>query len=259
MLVVEGSFTNEYKKQQVRLSVSADYFYNNATPGVSEANVTISDGSTVYELVENPAGSGIYETIDSIAGEPGKTYTLDIHLKEVINNTTHYHASGEMLQGIEIDSLVAIIFENPVYMEGFDMDSMLIYTIAIGQDPSEINNYYQLNLYDNGVLINDSIDEVYVTDDKEGINGEYMHPFFFFQQFDEGDTVQLEIISVEREYFDFVNTTQQLADLSFDPFDMSGPPANSTGNIKGAEAIGFFKVAFVSIGTAIAQPDEEGE
>src|SRR3989304_3816069 len=113
MLVVEGSFTNEFKKHQLKLSLSADYFYNKPTPKVSGAEVTISDGTNVLELIENPVGSGVYETADSVAGEPGRTYTLDINLNEPVNNTMHYYANGNLIQGIDIDSMVAYIYENP--------------------------------------------------------------------------------------------------------------------------------------------------
>ncbi len=254
MLVVEGSFTNEFKKHQVKLSLSADYFYNKPTPKVADAIVTISDGTHVYELSENPAGSGIYETLDSVAGEPWKTYTLDIRLREPVNQTTHYYASGEIIPGIKLDSLIALIYENPVYYSGAeDMDSLLIIIIALGQEPPGIKNYYQLDLYDNHTLINDTIDEVVVVDDREGMNGEYANSFFFFKQFDAGDTVRFDIISVEKSYFDFITGIQNIANLSFDPFNMSGPPANAVGNIRGAEAIGFFRLGYVSKQSAIAQ------
>ena len=253
MLVVEGSFTNEYKKQQVKLSLSEDYFYNKLTPKVSGATVTVSDGTGIFGFTENPAGSGIYETDDSVAGEPGKTYTLNIDLKEPVNNTTHYYASGRLIPGITLDSVVAYIYRNPIYNSFSDQDSLLTIIVAFGQDPPQTENYYELNLYDNHTLINDTIDKVSVVDDKEGFNGQYVNSFIFFKQFDPGDTVGFEIISIGKDYYDFVNSTKDLADQSFDPFDMSGPPANAVGNIEGADAIGFFSVGYVSKGTAVAQ------
>ena len=260
MLVVEGSFTNEFKKHQVKLSLSADYFYNQPTPKVSNASVSLSDGLNVYEYVENPSGSGIYETIDEVAGETNKTYTLDIQLSEPVNQETHYYATGKIIPGMEIDSLIASIYENPIYYSGSeDMDSLLIIMIAIGREPADIHNYYMLNLYDNQALINDTIDEAVIIDDKEGINGEYVNSFFFFEQFDPGDTVQFEIISVEESYYDFITGVQNIANLSFDPFNMSGPPANASSNIQGSEAIGFFRFGYVSKSTAIAHFLEEDQ
>ena len=257
MLVVEGSFTNEYKKQQVQLSLSEDYFYNKPTPRVTGAIVTVSDGTDIFEFTENPDSSGIYETNAPVAGVPGKTYMLNIDLKEPVYNTTHYFASEKLIPGITLDSVLANLYPNPLYGTASDQDSLLIIITTLGQDPEEIHNYYQLNLYKNNMLINDTIDEASVVDDKEGLNGQYVNSFFFFKQFDPGDTIQFEIISISRDYFDFVNSTEDLANQSFDPFNMSGPPSNAVGNIKGAPAIGFFNVAYVSRKTTVAQNYKE--
>ncbi|MBN1117996.1 MAG: DUF4249 domain-containing protein [Bacteroidales bacterium] len=260
MLVVEGSFTNEYKKHEVKLSLSAEYFYNKPTPHVSGAILSITDGKNVYNMIENPAGSGSYETVDSLAGVAGSTYTLNIHLSEPVNNATDYYASGQLIQGLEIDSLITALYENPLFNMDSEMDSLILIAVTIGQDPEDINNYYEMNLYNEGELIHDTIDEVYITNDNEGINGNIINSFLFFEQFDEGNTVTLEMISVEKAYFDFVATSQKLANQSFDPFDMSGPPANAVGNIEGAEAIGFFKVGYVSRASAVASyPEQEKE
>lgn len=258
MLVVEGSFTNEYKKHQVQLTKSAGYFSNKQTPRVSGAEVTISDGMNTISLEENPVGSGIYETVDSVAGEAGKTYTLDIQLNEPINNTAHYFASGELIQGLDIDSMIASIYENPIYMPEFDDDSLILFLAVLGFEPPDIKNYYELNLYKNDTMLNDTIDETYIVEDTEEMEGEYVNSFFFFEQFQIGDTVRFEIVSVEKLYRDFVIGVQNIANQSADPFDMSGPPANAIGNIQGAEAIGYFKVAYVSMGEAIVKlPEEE--
>lgn len=253
MLVVDGSFTNEFKKHQVKLSLSADYFYNKPAPVVSGAVVTISDGTNIIPFTENPVGSGIYETIDPVAGIAGKTYTLDINLDEPVNGISHYYAMADLIKGIDIDSLSAYIYKNPIYMEGSGMDSLITVILVFGQEPGDIKNYYQMNLYNNNVLINDTIDEVSVVDDKEGMNGEPVSSFFFFQQFNEEDTVRFELVSVERKYYDFITGIKNLAGQSFDPFNMSGPPANAVGNIEGAMAIGFFKTGYVSRASAIAK------
>ncbi len=231
MLVVEGSFTNEYKKHQIILSSSDRYFSNVQTPKVSGASIAILDDSETYLFNENPIGSGIYETVDSVAGIPGKSYTLDINLQEPINNCTHYYATGELNQGIKIDSLIVMLYENPIYFDGGDIDSLMTIIVAIGLDPPEIKNYYQLNIYLYDSLLNDTIDEVSLINDSEGMNGEYAHTFMFFYQFQENDSIQLELQSVEESYTDFVRGVQNIANQSADPFDMSGPPANAIGNI----------------------------
>lgn len=255
MLVVEGSFTNEYKTHRVMLSLSEDYFYNKPTPKVSGATVSISDGSNLIGMTERPPGSGIYVTTGKVAGIPGRTYTLSIDLEEPVNGERHYEATEKMVPGLEIDSVFASIYKNPLSFE--DRDSLLVIITVLGQDPPETENYYQMNLYINDRLIQDTIDEVTVLDDKEGINGHYVSSFFFIEQADPGDTLRFEMVSVGRDYYDFVNSVRDLANQSFDPFDLTGPPANAIGNIEGAPATGFFRVGSVSSGTNIARYSED--
>jgi len=257
MLVVEGSFSNEIKKHQVHLSLSADYFYNKPVPTVSGAHVTISDGVDTFVLREHADVAGLYET-DSVAGIPGHRYTLDIILSEPVNSATHYFASEEMVRGMEIDSLIASIYPNPIYSSGLDMDSLSLILVILGQEPKEIQNYYQLRLFKNDSLLNDTIDEYTIVSDAEAMSGDYVNSILFFTMYHEGDRVGFEISSVSREYYDFITGVQNIANQSFDPFNMSGPPANAPGNIKGAEAIGYFKVEYMARGQAIAglPPDE---
>ena len=263
MLVVEGSFTNEFKKHQVILSSSAEYFSNTPTDRISGASLFITNGNDIYTMRENPLKSGIYETNDSVAGVPGNTYTLDITLPNPVNNTSHYQSTGKLIKGIDIDSLVVMLYENPVYFENSGIDSLMTVMVVFGQDPSQYENYYQLNTYINDSLLNDTVDEVSYISDVEGINGEFIHTFMFFHQFNINDLIQFEMQSVEKSYFDFLTGVQNIANQSADPFDMSGPPANAIGNIKGdgqIEAIGFFKVAYVSRGFNFAHiPKEEQE
>ncbi|MCB0582440.1 MAG: DUF4249 domain-containing protein [Phaeodactylibacter sp.] len=74
-LVVDGHISSEFKRHEVRLSLSGDYRRGEAYESVSGAAVTISDGESVFILEEK--GGGLYQT-DSLAGMPGRVYTLRI-------------------------------------------------------------------------------------------------------------------------------------------------------------------------------------
>jgi hypothetical protein len=76
VLVVDGEITNEYRPQQIRLSQSADYRAEKPFPAATGAFVSLSDGMQTLDLVE--VEPGLYQT-DSLAGQPGKIYTLQIN------------------------------------------------------------------------------------------------------------------------------------------------------------------------------------
>src|ERR1035437_1195317 len=80
-LVVEGMITNDATVKTIRLSTTADYFYTQIAPAVTQANVTLNNGTSTITLIENPANSGIYVTPAIYIGIPGVNYILNIQLK----------------------------------------------------------------------------------------------------------------------------------------------------------------------------------
>ena len=87
-LVVEGGITSEYRRHEVKLSLSSDYRGSEPYEKVAGALVTITDGSNTFFLEETEAG--LYKT-DSLVGLPGKGYTLAIEWNE-----ERYEASDTM-------------------------------------------------------------------------------------------------------------------------------------------------------------------
>ena len=57
-LVVYGEITTDTAIHAVRLTKTTDYYYNQPAPEVSDALVSISDGSSIYLLKENPDQPG---------------------------------------------------------------------------------------------------------------------------------------------------------------------------------------------------------
>lgn len=243
-LVVEGSITSEMKIHTVTLKKSAGYFSDTEAEVVSNAAVSITDGIHIFYLEENPAGSGIYNTTEAVKGDTGKFYTLNIDINEPLNNETHYSASSFLSRTIRTDSMISVLYDSPFLFD--DTDTVIIVNNIFGHEPDPEGDYYMLSLYRNGTVINDTIDE-YITfyDRNSGINGKNLLPFAFLENFIEGDTVEIEIRSINKEYFDFVEGVKMIS-RGTDPFGFSGPPANPAGNIEGGNALGFFIASAVS-------------
>jgi len=75
-LVVDAMLTTAAKPHLVKLTETRDYFVEGEPNTVSNAEVTISDGTTMETLTEQEPGH--YYTSSDYAGEVGKTYTLTI-------------------------------------------------------------------------------------------------------------------------------------------------------------------------------------
>jgi hypothetical protein len=234
-LVVEGAVTTDTTIHQVRLSSTTDFYYNDIPPAVSGAYVRISDGSKLTELSENDFGSGIYETPAGFYGEVGKTYTLLIELEEEIGGHTAYNASCLLRPTSQPDSIQ--IEYQPSWGDGFWEIKLF------AQDPPS-RDFYKFLTFVNNVLVTDSLQEIFVIDDRlfngnytNGIGVSFLNAAVEDNRLNPGDVVTILIANLTEEYANFIITAR--TENSFSTPLFSGPPANVKGNMSNG-AIGFF-------------------
>jgi len=234
-IVIEAEITDELKQHQVKITKSADYFSNTPAPAVTGAIVTITDGTNTYNLTETTAG--IYLT-DSIRGIPGNTYTLSANISGEM-----YEATGYMFTCPVMDSINFAINE---------WDEELINVLIYAQEPGDEVNHYAWKAYKNDTLVTDTLREVTFSDDLF-INGSYVSGVEVqYIEAVPGDTIMLEMLSIEESYYDFILKVMSETDWDGGPFD--GPPANFYGNISN-EALGFFAVYSIQRKTAVIPDD----
>ncbi len=217
-LVVQGSINNELKPHQVSLTKSADYFSNTAATKVTKAVVSISDGENTFNLHE--VSNGLYET-DTIAGEPGKTYTLTIDSE---GNT--YEASCYLNYCPPVDSINFGFYD----LSAYDIIDSSAYVLLSALEPATPDNFYMWNVYRNSILETDTINEVYFSDDVF-INGAYMSDVEvgWVRKVEISDTITLEMLAITEEYYNYIYQILSVTDWNMGPF--GGPPANPNGNI----------------------------
>jgi hypothetical protein len=85
LIVVDGVITSETKTQSITLTSPVSEL--NAKPApVSKSNILISDEDSVFHMIENPAGSGIYKSLSPFSAREGKHYSLLIfHGNQVLS------------------------------------------------------------------------------------------------------------------------------------------------------------------------------
>jgi len=233
-LVVDGAITTDTMRHTIKLTRSSSYFFNEPAPVVEDAVVTISDGESLFELAET--SPGIYQTEENVFGVPGRTYTLNITLKEPLGNHTEYSANSTLYGVSEMDS-VGLLYHPEWGMDGIWEVKCYV------QEPPTVD-YYRFMIYKNNALLTDSIPEWFVVDDQL-FNGSYTNgaSVGFLSQGNPaeglrpGDIVTLEVNSIGSEYINFIWEVQSEVRGSNPLF--TGPPANVKGNISNG-AIGFF-------------------
>ena len=242
LLIVDGEMTTDTTAHHVTLTKSGNITNTGPVQVFSNAKVSITDGSNIFNLHENPLKPGTYLTDSSVYGVPGKTYTLHI------SNVDLYGNGGN--ETFTATSIMRKI--NPI-------DSFFISIIKIGKYPSWIIdlwsidiggglNYYLPKAYKNDTLLTDSIHK-YNTADNEGFMGQEFGGLPAIQLSERitenilrrGDKVTLELDGITVDYYNFINAfIDQYTPKS--PL-FSGPSANVPTNIyPSSEATGFFAV-----------------
>lgn len=243
-LAVFAEITNEVKAHAVYLNKSMPYFYNEETPVITGATVSISDGTTTVGLEEDAEDPGNYYTPTDYAGVPGKTYRLNITNLDVNDDgiSESYTAETIMKKTIPVKG-VAVAYNGN--WDGWDV-------ALYASEPGETKDFYLFKVYKNGVLFSDTISNYRVYDDKffNGKDLEGVIVQFFDEEKGEtvkrGDVVMLEVAGITEEYFHFVDALKEEVSERYPMF--SGPAANLEGNISNG-ALGFFAAMAVSKGS----------
>ena len=103
LIGINGYITNEYKKHQIVISKTADFYSNDDVEMVTEAEVFVYDGFDTIYFKETE--KGYYETIDSVAGVIGRTYNLYVNIIDE-EGEQNFYAQSTMRDNVErIDSL----------------------------------------------------------------------------------------------------------------------------------------------------------
>jgi hypothetical protein len=240
-LVVEGSITNGTAKHLVKLTTTTSYFENEAAPVVTGAVVSISNGDSTWQLVEEKPG---YYYTPKITPAPGKTYTLDIQY-----DGENYSAAEYMNPPVAADS-IEVLLENDFFFEK-GKDTLMYNIYLFAQEPAGLGDHYMWKYWakkpDTAWKDMTPTYEKWIYADDEFIDGNSPDQGWqlFGQippsEFKPQTIIRMEMYKISKEYYDFlIAIGEQTQRSGF--FD--GPPANIPSNIDNG-ALGYFYVAGV--------------
>jgi hypothetical protein len=215
-IVIEGGISDASAINTIQLTKSLNFTESNVFPGVSGAEVKITDDLGNAETLKETS-AGIYQTA-TLKGVQGRTYYLS-----VIAEGRTYTAQSTMPFKVNFDSL---LFKKVLE---FGKDSSN-YVMPWFQDPAGIKNYYRFLRYVNGIKLNGCVSE-----------NDYPYDGLYhtFQLFDTGlklhdnDSLMIEMQCVDRAVSLYFTSKQQTTD------EQTGAPANPATNMTGG-ALGYF-------------------
>jgi len=240
-LVVEGYISTDTTRQMVKLSKLGDALKMEPIQVISNALITISDGTTIFGLTEDQTKKGTYFTAPDVFGVAGRTYNLLIKNVDINNDQVmeEYTAQSLLKRLNPIDS-IHIVYNN--LNPRFKNWSVNLYSM----DPGNGRNFYLLKVLKNNILLTDSVYE-YSIADNYSFEGKYFDgfPVYFLREerkdekITPGDTVTLEMYGITEDYYSFISS--YISDYYPKVPIFSGPSANIPSNIKPFDdAVGVF-------------------
>ena len=251
LIGVEGSITDEYKRHEVILSYTADFYNAEEIRMISGAKVVVTDGVDTIPYWEQSDQPGHYLT-DSVAGKKKTLYTLLVDVPEEGGGYKRLSAESYMQDNVEeIDSIVlkrTSMFPNvPLWDTIFMLypyfqslpDPSIVYMIKVTQDTVPQNDtLLQANsipmagyagYYVNGPEMLENTSEIPVA-------------MMTKSELHDGKYIRLDLLSIPSDYMMFVFSVK----MAMGSNPMMGPPTNVLTNIQPSrEAVGWFYAASV--------------
>lgn len=251
LIGVEGSFTDEYKRHEVILSYTADFYNSDEIKYISGAKVVVTDGVDTIPYLEQENQPGHYLT-DSVAGKKKTLYTLLVDVPDEIEGLKHLSAESYMADNVEeIDSLV--LKTNPIFpgLPIWDTIYMLYPYFQSLSDPSIV---YMIHVTEDTIPQNDTLLQVncipmagyagYYVNGPEMLEDNMEIPVCMIteSQLYDGKLIRLDLLSIPYEYMLFIYNIK----MAMGSNPMMGSPTNVMTNIQpSGSAVGWFYAASV--------------
>ena len=232
-IVIEGNYTGQDSTVRVKITQTSSYFDSEPSPVVDNAVVTITDAGGNTTVIPS-VGNGEY-LLSGYAPSYGSDYVLTVS-----HDGVTYTAKCNMPVPVALEPITYLYFDGFFGAEGGYAAFMNF------NDPANVANYYIAVLGLNGDVF-DGIDDIFTQDDALTDGNLVERPLFASDFFDIGDTVYMELRSVDKAMYDYTNEIQSIIGGS-----NSAAPGNPTTNWDNG-ALGYFNAYGVSVDTVVIQ------
>lgn len=219
-LVIQGNLSSDQKVAEVKLTMTTSYFDTLSPEKVTGAKVSLEDGNG-QKIVLIETLKGVYATF-GLKPVFNTNYKLIVETRDEI-----YQAESVLNPPVTIDS---VTWE---YDEGSSFFDAGYYLNVWFSDPPSVENYYRIQIYRNG-LLKRSMDDLIVFNDRY-VDGNKVGISLFNDPYYLNDTVRVQLISLDKNAYDYFNTLAELINTN----PGSAAPANPNTNFSNG-ALGYF-------------------
>jgi len=220
VIVLEGNYSSEDSTVVLQVSLTSSYFNSGTSPSIDNLAPIIKDANGVSQTLVS-YGDGIYALTDYIP-----TYNSNYTL-EVLYDGQLYSATSTLSEPVTLDP---ITYE---YTTGFFGSAEGNFTYLNFTDPIGAGNFYIVNLSLNDENF-DGLSDLVLQDDRFSDGNPVSRPIFFDPLFQIGDTVGMELKSVDEVIYDYYTEAQTISGGAD-----SAAPANPKSNWNNS-ALGYF-------------------
>jgi len=216
---------------QVKITQSKDFYSADTIKLISNALVVLSDDIGNSEVLTE-AAPGLYSGNEVIGHE-----LVNYQLLVTINGKT-YEAQSKMPVAVYIDSL-STEYNSRRFGSGYQV-------LCNFTDNPYVDNYYWLRYYQNGKYLNGTGEYSIMSD--EMINGQSVGTTIRQKMFDLGDSVKVELISVDYPVYQYLNGLEELNSSGLNSSNPYNPKSNFDNN-----ALGYFSARTLDIKTILVK------
>lgn len=243
-LVIEGRFTNEWKRHEVKITESNSFSPSESPVPVSGAQVQIEGADTILVLVEQ--APGVYLT-DSVAGLPNEAYTL------VVNDGSKTYQATDIMPPIPADFEPAVFSVQGTFLDyefrrhqfGFMEPNLWELHLIRDTIPFDVSQVDPSQLGQQiGVSVSEDLNYLftYFTHPNIEVNGLLNFEIPHYYGFNPGFKVIQKKYSLSEAHYEFLRSLFMETEWRGTIFPSI--PENIDGNISGG-AFGFFGVISV--------------
>lgn len=195
-LIIEANYTAEDSTVRVKITYTSNYFSNEESAKIDDAVVTITNQSGTSQNLMSQ-GDGEY-LLENYSPQFGTTYTMT-----VVKDGITYSADSYLAPTVQQDD---VIFE---YMEeGFFGSDPGYLAILSFLDPESTSDYYMAVVSKNDT-VRGTLDQLILQDDLF-TNGNYIQRPLFNEFFEIGDSVGIELRTINKKVYDYYLEVQSL-------------------------------------------------
>lgn len=253
LIGVEGSLTDEFKRHEVILSYTADFYNADEIKMITGAKVVVTDGVDTIPYLEQMDQPGHYLT-DSVAGKKNTMYRLLVDVPDTEESDGFVHLEAESYMNDNVDQIDSLALKQNPVMPGVPLLDTVFMLYPYFQSLPDPSIVYMVKITEDSVSMSDTLTKVFAIP-MAGYAGYYVNgpemlennmeipvAMLTISNLHDGKVIRLDLVSIPMDYMVFLFNVSMSAGSN----PLMGSPTNVITNIQpSGKAVGWFYAASV--------------